>query len=160
MGPGHFFSKCSIWRHLSLRPHSENAFFIKLCDGHSALTTTTKTLFIQIKFRQKKTSDVRDLSIRRQTTSNWNIPTVRDSIWGQFHQLNYVKLLCVQILKAQKAAWIDCLFALFGYVRIKAARKMLVKLTPGGNETVLKPSSVTHKDKRTFHFFDILSLWS
>ena len=37
--------------------------------------------------------------------------------------------LRMQIPKVQKAAWHDCLFALLGSARVKAAHKMLVKLT-------------------------------
>ena len=48
---------------------------------------------------------------------------------GRFHQHIYAQLLCTQIPKAQKADWIYCLFALLGFARVKAARKMLVKLT-------------------------------
>ena len=36
-----------------------------------------------------------------------------------------------KIPKAQKASWPECLFALLESLSIKAARKMLVKLTPG-----------------------------
>ena len=49
---------------------------------------------------------------------------------GQFHQHVYTQLLGQQIQKAQKAAWIDCLFLLLRSAPIKAARKMLAKLTP------------------------------
>ena len=50
-------------------------------------------------------------------------------IRGQFHQRNYAQLLRKQDPKAQKAAWDDCRFALLGSAWVKAARKMLVKLT-------------------------------
>ena len=50
---------------------------------------------------------------------------------GQFHQLVNAQLLQPQILKAQKAARVHCFFALLGSARVKAAHKMLVKLTPG-----------------------------
>ena len=36
-----------------------------------------------------------------------------------------------KIPKAQKAAWLDCLFVLLESLLVKAARKMLVKLTQG-----------------------------
>jgi len=49
----------------------------------------------------------------------------------QFHQCAYTKLLRMQIPKVQKAAILDCLFALLGPAWVKAAHKMLVKLTPG-----------------------------
>ena len=51
------------------------------------------------------------------------------SSWGQFHQQIFEQLLRVKILKAQKVAWIDCFFVLLGSECVKAARKMLVKLT-------------------------------
>ena len=49
---------------------------------------------------------------------------------GWFHQRVYVQLLRAQILKAQKVAWHDCFFVLLGSSSVKAANKMLVKLTP------------------------------
>ena len=49
---------------------------------------------------------------------------------GQFHQRLYAQLLRKKVLKAQKAAWFDCLFALLGSAHVKAASKMMVKLTP------------------------------
>ena len=49
--------------------------------------------------------------------------------WGQFHQSVDAKLKHLQIPKAKKAAWVDCLFALLGSASVKAASKMLVKLT-------------------------------
>ena len=51
--------------------------------------------------------------------------------WCQFHQRVYVQLLLAQILTTQKAVWVDCLFALLGSACVKAAHKMLMKLTPG-----------------------------
>ena len=50
---------------------------------------------------------------------------------GQFHQRVYAQLLCPQIPKAKKAALVDCHFYTFGICGLKAAHKMLVKLTPG-----------------------------
>ena len=49
---------------------------------------------------------------------------------GRFHQRVYAKLLHRQIPKAQKASWLDCLFCPIGIFVCKAARKMLLKLTP------------------------------
>ena len=48
--------------------------------------------------------------------------------WGQFHQRVYEQLLRMQILKGQKA--LTVFFALLGSALVKAACKMLVKLTP------------------------------
>jgi len=42
----------------------------------------------------------------------------------------FYKLLCAQILKAQKDWQFDYLFALSGSASVKAARRMLMKLTP------------------------------
>ena len=50
---------------------------------------------------------------------------------GRFHQRVYPQLLRSQISKVQKVAWVDCLFVLLGSASIKAARKMMAKLTPG-----------------------------
>ena len=55
---------------------------------------------------------------------------------GQFHQHIYMHPLHPQIPKAQKAAWFDCLFMLLGSASVKATRKMLVKLTPGGTNVI------------------------
>ena len=49
------------------------------------------------------------------------------SMLCQFHQHVYVQLLRTQIPKAQKVAWVDCLFALLGSACLKSARKMLMK---------------------------------
>ena len=51
-------------------------------------------------------------------------------IRGQFHQRVYVQLLCAQIPKVQKASWADCLFALFGFLRVKAACKHIDEIDP------------------------------
>jgi hypothetical protein len=52
-------------------------------------------------------------------------------IWGQFHQHVYSKFLCTKIPKAQKDTQvISVFFALFWSASVKAACKMLVKLTP------------------------------
>ena len=40
--------------------------------------------------------------------------------WGQFHQRVYMQLLHSQIPQAQKAAWVDCLFAPLWSPSIKA----------------------------------------
>ena len=69
------------------------------------------------------------------------------SVWGQFHQRVYVQLLRTQIPKLQKAAWVDRLFVLLGFVRVKAARKILVKLTPGSFGPTLFLLSFTREVK-------------
>ncbi len=53
----------------------------------------------------------------------------KSKIGGQFHQHVYVQLLRIHVLKAQRQSDHRCLFALLGSERIKAARKMLAKLT-------------------------------
>ena len=63
-------------------------------------------------------------------------------IWGRFHQHTYAQLLCMQIQKAQKAARLDCLFGLLGPARVKAALKMLVKLTPDYDPSLNESSSL------------------
>ena len=51
--------------------------------------------------------------------------------WGQFHQRVYAKLLGMQILKAQKAAWVDFLFCAFGIF----ARKNVDEIDPRPHKT-------------------------
>ena len=55
---------------------------------------------------------------------------VFETTWGQFHQCVYSQLLCSQILKVQKGAWVDCLFALFGSVGVKAVQKNVGEIDP------------------------------
>ena len=58
--------------------------------------------------------------------------------WGQFHQHVYEQILCLQIPKTQKKLLnLTVFFALLGSARVKAACKMLVKLTPGQQEVQL-----------------------
>ena len=45
--------------------------------------------------------------------------------------------------KSQKAAWFDCLFALLGSLCVKAAHKMMVKLTRGAIVTTTTTSPTT-----------------
>jgi len=56
----------------------------------------------------------------------------------------------MQIPKVQKAARREYLFVLLGPGRIKAASKMLVKLTPGGSKTS-RANSTRKKFKSVFH---------
>ena len=56
-------------------------------------------------------------------------------IRGQFHQCFLPAALCAQILKVEKAACFNCLFYILGTARVKAAHKMLMKLTPDCNPT-------------------------
>ena len=55
---------------------------------------------------------------------------------GQFYQRVYSQLLRTQIPKAQESFlnWLS-LFALLGSTRVKAAHKILMKLTPGSDFT-------------------------
>ena len=62
---------------------------------------------------------------------------ISQEVRSRFHQHAYAKLLLMQIQKVQKAARLDCLFALLGPVGVKAACKRLVKLTPGVDPTKL-----------------------
>ena len=65
---------------------------------------------------------------------------------GQIHQRVYSQLLLEKVLKAHKAAWFDCLFALLGSTNVKAVHKMMVKLTPVVPVVLL-------------HSFSVWSLW-
>ena len=58
--------------------------------------------------------------------------------WGQFNQPVYAQLLSKQVPKAQKAAWFDCLIVSLGSACVKAAHKVMVKLTPVLNFFVLQ----------------------
>ena len=59
--------------------------------------------------------------------TNFQLPNVKYPSWDQFHQhfttrdqfhqRVYTQLLCLQIPKAQKATWVDCLFYAFGIVK-------------------------------------------
>ena len=49
-------------------------------------------------------------NIMRRKTNRLTKKNISREIWGQFHQLVYVQLLRLQILKVQKAACVDCLF--------------------------------------------------
>ena len=55
--------------------------------------------------------------------------TCQGTTVGQFHQFVYVQLLRPQILKAQKLLDLTVFFALLGSGHVKAASKMLLKLT-------------------------------
>jgi hypothetical protein len=54
-----------------------------------------------------------------------------------------MQLLRAQILEAQKdLQLLDFLFALLGFLRIKATRKLLMKLTPGRDRSCRRPLRV------------------
>ena len=64
----------------------------------------------------------------------------------------YAPLLGAKIPKAQKDSQVKQLFALLGSARVKAARRMLVKLTPGSHQSFVlcdshsfEPFSFTNK---------------
>ncbi len=54
-----------------------------------------------------------------------------ESILGPFHQ-QFMRSFYMHSYKKRKKDWrIDCIFAFLGFMRLKAARKMLLKSTPG-----------------------------
>jgi len=62
------------------------------------------------------------------TNSNRRVDVTR----GQFHKQVYAQLLQAKVTKVKKRHWwLDCLFAHLGSAPIKAAHKMLMKLTTG-----------------------------
>ena len=50
---------------------------------------------------------------------------------GQFHQYVYAQLLRKQVSKGKKLLDLTVFFVLLGSAHVKAARKMMVKLTQG-----------------------------
>ena len=61
-----------------------------------------------------------------------NFLTKKNRVWSQFHQCVYSQLWRLQILKAQKAAWVDCLYALLGSAGVKAEHKHVDEIDPRG----------------------------
>ena len=102
-------------------------------NGHLTKTTTTYSLV-----RNFKTEFARLCAIVRRDFfpvslySSTNPPT-----WKLFHNV-FTQILHENIPNSKKAAWLDCLIALLGSACKKAARKMLVKLTPGSYFTFFR----------------------
>ena len=55
----------------------------------------------------------------------------REEIWGQFHQCSTSSFYARRSQKCKKLLDLTVFFALLGSASVKAARRMLMKLTPG-----------------------------
>jgi len=67
----------------------------------------------------------------------------------QLHQRYTHSFYVRRLLKHNKDWQLDCIFALLGSAHIKAARKMLIKLTPGPYFFNVLRAAFTHKDLKT-----------
>ena len=88
-----------------------------------------------------------DANFSRKDTESCNVLHIRD----QFHQRVYVQLFCVQILKAQKAAWVDCLFWAFGICSRKSCRYNVSEIDSRGQ--FHQPTGAKHKSAVFFNRF-------
>ena len=99
----------SLWRHKIWRQiWKTNYFFENFCSNRN--------------FHLQRIWSKPDFTIFCFDRINFEAEDLDDS-WVQFHQRVYAQLLSAQIPKGQKAAWLDCLFALLGSDLLKAACK-------------------------------------
>jgi len=84
---------------------------------------------------------------------------VLNLILGQFHQHVYEQLFCVQIPKAQKDYQLDCIFYAFESALVKAAHKMLGKLTPGVNFINILQAAFVSTDPQSIKKTDNLTVF-
>ena len=88
-------NKCSLGKTDEMKEHMSVITAWRVFKGAALQLTTTTT----------ETEDAKENFISRR---------------GQFHQLIYLQLLRIQILKAIKADWLDFLFCAFGIFALKS----------------------------------------